>query len=274
MQRLSANGAEFEYETAGTGEPLVLIHGSIIGESFTPLLKESALTDRYQVTNYARRGFLGSSRHNGPFSLAQQAADALAVIQHVAGGRAHVAGHSYGAATAIQLALDTPGAVHSLMLLEPPMPVPSAEALFANVPALAAMYGSGDGAGAIDAFLTIVVGADYRAGADKNLAPGWFERSVADVDAFFQVELGALGEWQFTEELAHRISQPVLSILGGESSQFFVEGHALLQQWMPQTAAFVLPGATHGLQMQNPRALAEAMVAFLSRNSMFAGTRA
>ena len=93
MERFSANGAELEYETVGTGEPLVLIHGALIGESCAPFLAEPALTSRYQVTNYHRRGYLGSSAHDGPCSIAQQAADALAVIGHVAGGRAHVLGH-------------------------------------------------------------------------------------------------------------------------------------------------------------------------------------
>ena len=268
MARFSANGAEFEYETVGAGEPLVLIHGSIIGNAFGPLLKESALTSRYQVTNYQRRGFAPSSRHNGPFSVAQQAADAAAVIRHVAGGHAHVAGHSYGAATALQLALDVPGAVQCLALLEPPMPVPSAEAFFANLPPVEALYTAGDRAGAVDAFLNLAIGAGYRPAVDRSLGPGWFERAVEDIDAFFQVEIPALGEWQFTEELARRITQPALAVLGADSPEFFIEGYELLQRWLPRVETFVLPGATHGLQMQNARGMAEGLAGFLARHPM------
>ena len=268
MEQFSALGADFEYETVGSGEPLVLVHGSIIGDAFAPLLAEPALTSRYQVTNYHRRGFLGSSAHSGPFSIAEQAADTLAVIRHVAGGRAHVAGHSYGGATALQLALDAPGAVQSLALLEPPLAVPSADAFFANLPPIAASYESGDKAGAVDAFLTLVIGPGYRSAIDKTLAAGWFEQSAADIDTFFRVEVPALGEWPFTEQLARRISQPALSVLGADSDQFFVEGHALLQQWLPQVETFVLPRATHGLQMQNARGLAEGLATFLARHPM------
>src|SRR5436190_544556 len=106
MKRFSANDAEFEYETAGRGEPLVLVHGSIIGDAFAPLLAEASLTSRFAVTHFHRRGFLGSSPHTGPFTVYQQALDAHAVIEHVAGGRAHVAGHSYGAVTALELAVN------------------------------------------------------------------------------------------------------------------------------------------------------------------------
>jgi pimeloyl-ACP methyl ester carboxylesterase len=275
MERFSVNGAEFEYETVGSGEPLVLIHGVIIGDACAPLLAEPALTSRYQVTNYHRRGFLGSSRHTGPFSIAQQATDALAVIRHVAGGRAHVAGYSYGGAIALQLALDAPEAVHSLSILEVGLAVPAAvpsTAAVASRAARAAMYESGDKAGAADAFLSMAIGPSYRASIDRTLTPGWFEQAVADLDTLFQVEGPARAEWQFTEELSRPISQPVLSVVGAESGPesgvFARESHALLEQWLPQAEAFVLPGATHGLQMQNPRGMAEGLAGFLARHPM------
>src|SRR4029079_3823167 len=99
-----------------------------------PLLAEPSLTSRYAVTHYHRRGFLGSSPHRGPFTVAKQAADALAVVNHGAGGRAHVAGHSYGGVTALQLALDAPDSVHSLALLQPPLAVPHGEGVARYLP--------------------------------------------------------------------------------------------------------------------------------------------
>jgi pimeloyl-ACP methyl ester carboxylesterase len=270
MDRIAINGAELEIETVGRGEPLVLIHGSIIGDAFSPLLRESSLTDRARVTNYHRRGFLGSTKHNGPCSIAQQADDALAVIRQVAGGAAHVAGHSYGGVTALKLALDAPEAVLSLALLEPPLSVPSAEAFFSNLPPIAGRYEAGDRQGAVDQFMTLVAGAGYRAAIDETLGPSWFDHAVSDLDTFFQVEVPALNEFAFTEELARQIRYPVLSIVGADSDQFFQEGHALLQQWLPQTEPVVIPGATHGLQMQQPRALAHALAGFLSRHPALA----
>jgi pimeloyl-ACP methyl ester carboxylesterase len=269
MERLPVKGAELEYETRGDGEPLVLIHGSIVGDGFAPLLGESALTSRFRVTNYHRRGFNGSSRHDGPFSIEQQAADALAVIEQVAGGRAHVAGHSYGAVTALQLALDNPQSVHSLALLEPPLAVPSAEAFFAEVPAIAALYQSGDNAGAVAAFLGLVFGpSDWRPAADAALGAGWFEQAVADIDTFFQVELPALANWQLPAEKARQISQPVLAVVGANSSEFFREGYELLRRWFPQAEGFVLPGTTHTLQVQDPDGMATALAAFLTKHPM------
>lgn len=51
--------------------------------------------------------------------------------------------------------------------------------------------------GAVDAFLTGVVGANYRAILNEHLPPGAFDLAVADVDTFFEVEAAALREWHF-----------------------------------------------------------------------------
>lgn len=271
MERLSGSSVGLEYESAGSGEPLVLIHGSIIGDAFSPLLREPALTGQYQVTNYHRRGFLGSPHHEGPFSIDDQVADALAVIRAVAGRRAHIAGHSYGGVIALQLAIAEPDAVASLALFEPPLPVASAEAFFAALPPIAGLFAAGDRAGATDAFLMLAIGPNYREAGDVTLQPGWFQAAVDDIHTFFEFEVPALSEWQLTQELASSIEQPVLSVVGGDSPPFFAEGHALIQEWMPQAEGLIVPGATHGLQMQSPQFVAEGLAAFLARHSMMAG---
>ena len=125
---LKAEG--LEYESHGEGEPVLLIHGSHVADAFLPLTREAALADRYRLIRYHRRGFAGSDPHSGPFSVEEQAQDALALVKHLGLERAHVVGHSYGAVTAVQLALDAPRAVHSLVLLEPPLMTADGAAAF------------------------------------------------------------------------------------------------------------------------------------------------
>jgi len=38
MQRVNLNGVDLEYDVQGSGEPLLLIHGSIVADAFFPLL--------------------------------------------------------------------------------------------------------------------------------------------------------------------------------------------------------------------------------------------
>ena len=49
---------------------------------------------------------------------------------------------------------------------------------------------------------------------------------------------------------------------------WFVEGHELLNRWLPNSEPFVLKGATHMLQWEDPDGLAAALLAFLRRHQM------
>jgi pimeloyl-ACP methyl ester carboxylesterase len=119
MQRVHLDGVDLEYDAQGSGDPLVLIHGSILADGFFPLLAEPRLASNHRMISYHRRGFAGSSRAQDPFTIAQQVTDGRALLRHLGVERAHIAGHSYGGAIALQWALDAPPEVHSLALFEP-----------------------------------------------------------------------------------------------------------------------------------------------------------
>jgi pimeloyl-ACP methyl ester carboxylesterase len=268
MERIPVTGGELKGEAAGSGEPVLFIHGAIMADTYNCFRKEPALSS-YQLISYRRRGFCDSAGHDGPCSIAQQAADAAAVLAHFGVDRAHVVGHSYGGCTALQLALDAPTTVHSLGLFEPPiMEVPAAEGFTSGVETIAAIWQSGDKEAATDAFLQAVGGPDYRPALDKTLAPGWFDQAVADIDVFFEVELPALGEWRFNEDDAKRITQPCLTVLGEESAELFVQGTAWLEDRLPAVTRCRLPAATHVLQLMNPTTMAESLATFLAANPL------
>jgi len=49
MQRVHLNGADLEYEVQGSGEPLLLIHGSILADAYFPLRAEPPIANHYRV---------------------------------------------------------------------------------------------------------------------------------------------------------------------------------------------------------------------------------
>jgi pimeloyl-ACP methyl ester carboxylesterase len=273
MDRAALEGIELEYAVRGAGEPVVLIHPGHFADWFMPLLAEPALTERYRVLTYHRVGCAGSSHIVGPVSLAQQAVHCRALIRHLGIARAHVVGHSSSGNIALQLALDAPDAVHSLALLEPAlMSVPSAQTSRAFVGTAIQLYRAGDKAGAVDTFLQGTCGPRYRAMLDQAL-PGAFDQHVADADTFFGQELPTLQQWSFTLEDARRITQPVLAVTGTKSQELdpiWEERQALLLAWLPNVEPFVLPDATHLLQVQNPRGMAEGLAAFFARHPLSA----
>ena len=183
--------------------------------------------------------------------------------------RAHIVGHSSSAVVALQLALDSPEAVHTLVLMEPARPVPPTEAQEAFVRDFVApavrRYRAGDRAGAVDTFARGVFGADYRGPLEQGL-PGVFEQAVADADAFFGQELPPSRRWTFTGGRRGRITQPVLAVLGEHTAPTFPERLELLFSWLPNVEPFELPAATHLLHLQQPSAMAEGLAAFFARH--------
>jgi pimeloyl-ACP methyl ester carboxylesterase len=269
METAKIDGVELEYDVQGRGEPVLLIGTGPIADSFVPFLSEKALARRYRLIRYHQRGQVGSTHGDGPVSIAKHAADAAALLAHLGVRQAHVAGHSTGALITLQLAIDHPDIVHSLVLLEPPLTAaPSAGDFFEKAgPALAA-YGSGDREGAMARFLSVAGGLDWetcRAVVEYGV-PGGVAQAIKDADTFFGSYLPALNAWQFGPEQAAAISQPVLSVLGTESEQWFVDSGELLHSWFPQVEDCTIEGAAHLLQMQCPQPVARGVAEFFARH--------
>jgi benzoate-CoA ligase family protein len=260
MERARVNGVELEYELKGSGEPVLLIHGSHIARSFLPLLAQPALTKRYTLIRYHRRGFLGSSPARGAVSIEDQAADARALLEYLHLSPAHVVGHSYGGSIALQLAVDAPRHVHSLVLLEAALTtVPHWQAVRELNAATTQRYRQGDWEAAVDAFLGGP--AEERADVIRNV-PGGLEQAIRDLDTYFSIEVPAHDAWCFTEVQGQRITQPVLFVQAGEGQVFYRECRDQIQRWMPQTEVVVLHGTTHLLHMQQPAGAAALLVEF------------
>jgi pimeloyl-ACP methyl ester carboxylesterase len=207
-------------------------------------------------------------------SIAQQAAHLGSLMRHLGIGQAHVVGHSSGANIALQLAVDAPSTVHSLVLMEPALPVSTLpeqmQSARAWVATVLAAFRAGNKAAAVDGFMRGVAGPGYRAALDRAL-PGAFARALLDADTFFGQELPAALQWSFKREDAARITRPVLSVVGAKSmdqSPIWRERHEIVMTWLPRAEGFVLPDATHLLHVEHSRAAAEALAAFFARHPL------
>ena len=270
MERAVFDGLALEYDVSGAGEPVVFIHGAFIADTFRPLLAEPSLADNYRPINYHRRGYAGSSRVTGIISVARHAADCRELLRYLGVQRAHVVGHSYGGAVALQMALDFPDVAHSLALLEPALMIgDSAHSYRESLARGADRYREQGATVVVDEFLQ-ARWPGYRAALDRAL-PGGFAQAVADAGTWFDDELPGLLDWRFGEAEARSVSQPTLSVLGGRSDALwprFGETHRLTLAWIPRAEGFVLPGATHFQQVEEPLRMAEALAAFWARHPL------
>jgi pimeloyl-ACP methyl ester carboxylesterase len=116
---IDAGGISLKYFAAGVGEPIVLLHctgGS--GRQWAGMAE--ALRSDFRVIAPDLCGYGGTAHWpgNGTFNLAVEA-DLIAALLDMLGNPAHIVGHSYGGAVALQLALRHPRYLKTLTLIEP-----------------------------------------------------------------------------------------------------------------------------------------------------------
>lgn len=273
LQRARVNGVELDYEVTGKGEAVLFI-SPILADGYLPLLTEPSLADGYRLITYHKRGWMGSTHTPAPVSIAEHAADAAALLTHLGIRRAHVVGHSSGAAVGAQLALLHPGMVHTLALLELSLlSVPGAAGLMQKARPAFEAYGAGDHETALAVFMSAVSGLEWEACRTllDGRVPGCVAATLRDADTVFGVELPALGAWTFGAAEAGAISQPVLSVLGTGTEPLWVEIAGLLRAWLPQVEECTIEGAGHLLHLQRPQAVAQGLDAFFERHPLIGG---
>jgi pimeloyl-ACP methyl ester carboxylesterase len=104
MERVIVDGVPLEYEVAGDGERVVLIHAGVVADFFAPLMGRPELRG-YRLIRYHRAGYAGSRPVDGAVGIGQHSAHCHALLRHLGIDRAHLVGHSSSAAIAVQLAL-------------------------------------------------------------------------------------------------------------------------------------------------------------------------
>src|SRR5262245_3784644 len=274
MERAAVNGIELEYESAGDGEPLLMIHGAAVAETFVPLARARALRT-YRTIRLHRRGYAGSGHPAAVTTLAEQARDAAALLDHLGVARAHVVGHSYGGLVALRLALDHAERVHTLALIEAPLLMsPFAQGFIEAMRPVAETYQGGDPRGAAARFILAVGGPEALATIERTLPAGAFDQTVRDLDTLFGCEFAEPDATLVREDETPGIRVPVLSIVGEKSEAVFHESHRSLVQMVPRAEALHVPGAAHFVQVEAPRAVADGLAAFLARHPLEGSTPA
>jgi pimeloyl-ACP methyl ester carboxylesterase len=267
MHRAPVDGGHVEYMVHGSGDPMLFIHGAGIADAFVPLMNRPSLADIQQI-HYRRRGYGQSTAAGGPPEnfMARSAADAAQLLAHLRVDPAHVVGHSSGALVALDLACNTPHAVRSLALLEPPLiGVPSTGPHMAALTPAVERYAAGDRAGAIDGLFSLVFGPGWREPADLAV-PGGAEQAAADAATFFESELPGVGAWQFDSRRAAQVRQPVLFMMGSATVAFHQEAGERIREWWPDSERYVVLGATHALQVVAPDEVAKGIAQFIARH--------
>ena len=104
----TVNGASLFYEIIGAGPTIVLISGGGLLDHRLWNPQTAGFADGHRVVRYDIRGIGRSTRPDAPFSHSDDLAQLLAALE---AAPADIVGLSFGAAIAIDLALDHPALV-------------------------------------------------------------------------------------------------------------------------------------------------------------------
>ena len=261
----SADGTPIGLMSAGTGPPLLLVHGGLSGMlRWAPLWP--LLTPRFAVTAMDRRG-RGSSGDAEDYSLDREFDDVGAVLEALAargGGPVDVLGHSFGAVCVLGAA-GRGAPVRRMVLYEPPGPP--------TVPAdwlrrLHATIGAGQSGLAVASFLIEVIGLT-RERVNELREQALQAGSGPGVDDVLRVAVRTLGREAEAlaaldlGALAAGVAQPARFLLGTASPPWASAVTRVLAAQLPGSDVVALEGEGHEALDSAPQRVADELVGYL-----------
>lgn len=110
------NGLNMYYEIHGTGQPLVVLHGSFMTIALLGKLVPELARSR-QVVAVELQGHGHTADSERPITYEHLADDTAALLRHLGIGHADVYGYSLGGGVALQVALRQPALVRKLVIV-------------------------------------------------------------------------------------------------------------------------------------------------------------
>jgi pimeloyl-ACP methyl ester carboxylesterase len=254
-----SSGATISYSVAGSGPPLVLVHGAFSDHETNWTFVAPLLQQRFTVHAMARRG-RGATDATDGHTLEDEAQDVVDVVRSI-GAPVSLLGHSYGAHCALVAAAEQPAWVEKLVLYEPAWPSAVRIDALAALETLAAADAWEQVAFAFFANLLHVPTEELDALRGSDLWPP----IVADAPASLK-DLRAIHAYQFAPARFARLDVPVLLQIGSESPRDLYVTDALAAV-LPDACIDTLPGQAHEGMTTAPELYAETTTRFLLAGS-------
>lgn len=273
QQSVDIHGETFHYIEERMGEPLIFIHGSI-GDYRTWISRMEPYSKDYHVIAYSRRYAWPNKQEfdeSADYSVRIHADDLYALIKQLDLGKVNIVAHSYGAFTALTMALDHPEIVKSLVLGEPP-----AASLAKN---------SEKGRASWNAFLEDDLRPakqDFRADKDEEALEHFLKGVFGDEFQLNQVPPEAKQGWMdnlleirgfsisedfppLDPDAIQSLDLPVLLLVGDRSPTYLIEISNELHRLLPQSEMVRFENMNHGLYFEQPEAVDQAVMDFIGK---------
>jgi len=268
---VTVNGVRLAYEISGTGAiPLIMVHGGFMSRRAWDWVVPH-LADSFRVLTYDQRGYGESERPSGQSGIREHVADLAALIEHLGLTPAWVAGQSSGGNKVLRLAAERPDLLRGIIAHEPTFPSllsddPAAAPMLEGFAQLLATVGerlaSGDQAGAAEQFIEEGLGEGLWA-----KFPPWFRQMVIENAPASLEEANDPDLFAFDLEWIRGFTRPALLTFGDQTAPVFPPIITRLAEAMPSAEVQELTGAGHPIMVEQPDGFAEAINAFVRRNT-------
>jgi non-heme chloroperoxidase len=271
-REVQINGLTLHYIELGQGTPVVLVHGTL--EDYRTWDGQlEALSKGYRLISYSRRYHYPNEwpKDSTDFSVTIHARDLAAFIKALNLPPVHLIGHSYGAFIAFLVARDHPEVIRSLTLGEPPvMPLlkttPEGDALLttaiATSIASSEAFKQGNDEEGVRRFVNGVLGE----GSYEKLPPPVLKRLMDNVQEL-KGETSSQNLFPPTTcEDVQKVKAPTLVLDGELSPKRFHVINDMLEHCLPNVERTTIPAASHQMEVENPQAFNETVLAFTAKH--------
>lgn len=263
---------EIHFAEAGEGQSLVFVHGGM-GDWQAWAPQWADFTDHFRCITYSRR-FSSPNRNTllaADHSVRAEAKDLEALLDRWDAAPAFIVGTSYGAYTALQMALQAPDKVRALALTEAPVlafadEVPGGrsvrEAFERDVihPADQA-FRAGDDERAV-ALLTLGINGSGPGEASTDAGR---ERRMRNAAAMRALAFSSDPYPALDAELLRKFTVPTLLLTGEDTMPIHRATTAALHGLLPNAPLKVVPECGHGVHRDNPAVFNRAVLEFFAR---------
>jgi pimeloyl-ACP methyl ester carboxylesterase len=270
MATVNVNGTNLYYREAGSGEPLLLIHGSGFNADVWDKVIDAFARD-YRTIIYDRRAYQRSQGKPPPLAnyAHQQGEDIAALLQTLNATPANIVGWSAGGIFSLDATLLHPDYVKRLVLYEPPLYV--LRFIFTDYPLLkdfTKMYllkAIGKQPAAAVCFARMVsIYQDGHNSYDK-FSTEFQAKLAADANTLFAELPVVLGGKPKPEILSTQIKVPVTLLVGEQSSSTVKKTTENLAGILHNAPVIRLPESNHFAQVDQPDQFVKAVKVALAR---------
>ncbi len=256
------NGTRLRYDATGDGSPVVLVHGHGLDvrmwDDQVPALAPSRRVIRYDLRGYGRSALpAGTFMHHE---------DLRALLDHLSVERACVVGLSLGASIAVNFALEHPGRVSALVLVDASAVsgYPWPDELAAAFEPIHAAGRRGDLALAKRLWTALPW---FAPALERPTVRARLEAMVADYSGFhFANDNLARTPRPHANDRLHEITAPALVTVGDRDLAYYnVPLARRLATQMPNAREVVMRGVGHLANMEDPATFNGLLLEFLAR---------